>query len=43
MCECELLSWNEVMGRSSSSSSEIIGDLASGAVDVSETKDSVGA
>jgi hypothetical protein len=43
MCECELLSWKEVMGRSSSSSSERMGDLGSGTVDVSETKDSVGA
>lgn len=41
---CELFNWKEVIGRSSSSSSERRGDLgSSGMVDVSETKDRLGA
>lgn len=41
---CERLNWNEVMGRSSSSSSERRGDLgSSGTVEVSETKERLGA
>jgi len=41
---CELFNWNDVMGRSSSSSSERMGEMGScGTVDVSETKERVGA
>ena len=40
--ECDLLSAKEVMGKSSSSSSDSKGEWGSGTVDVSETKDRLG-
>lgn len=39
---CERLIWNEVMGRSSSSSSDRRGERGSATVEVSETKDRLG-
>jgi hypothetical protein len=39
---CERLIWKDVMGRSSSSSSERRGERGSGTVEVSETKDKLG-
>lgn len=43
VAKCELLNWNELMGRSSSSSSDRRGDGgSSGMVDVSETKERLG-